>query len=314
MSLFGNGNLNGTLPISLYNLTNLTYLYIDGNNFSGNISDKIGQLTRLKHLTVYDNPLTGSLPSNLGFCEELEMLHIDNTNLIGTVPDEICMLTKINLDSVNDEEEIFKADCAHDSETGVPFITCSCCDTCCDHITHVCFANYSYSDFAPNTTTRPSQNITSNATESPIVNRTDDSRVSLFMRKFEDEVLQRDATFDDLGSDDPRNLALDWILNDDQMNLGLDSMNLNQRYVLALIAFSLDSKAWGAIEEGSVIGNSDVDGKSTWLSSIDECSWYNVSCTGGLVTGIQLGEEKNEFDSVPSPRIFSRSTDFVRVR
>jgi len=218
------------------------------------------------------------------------MLHIENTNLNGTVPDEVCMLTKIDLNSLNDEVEIFKADCAHDNETGVPFITCTCCDTCCDHITHNCFANYNYSDFATNTATRPSQNITTNETGSPIVNPTEDSRVSLFMRKFEDEVLQRDAKFNDLGSEDPRYLALDWILNNDQMNLGLDSMNLNQRYVLALIAFSLDSKAWGAIEEGSVIGNKEVDGKSTWLSSIDECSWYNVSCTGGLVTGIQLDE------------------------
>ncbi len=308
-SLFGNRHLNGTIPTSLYDLKNLTYLYLDGNKFSGNISDKIGQLTNLKHLTINDNPLTGSLPNSLGTCGELEMLHIDKTNFTGTVPNEVCMLTTINLYSLYIEDEIFKADCAHYNETGVPFITCTCCDTCCDHANHVCFANYNYSDHSQDAISTPSEstpsestpsesspsdNTTSDVIENPFVNHTEDSRVNLFMRKFEDEVLQRGAKFGDLDSEDPRKLALNWILFEDQMNLSVDSINLSQRYVLALIAFSLDSKAWGTFEASGVIRNEASGGTNNWLSSIDECLWYNVSCTGGLVTGIQLGERKHQ--------------------
>ena len=40
--------------------------------FHGSIKTNIGDLTKLTHLMIYNNPLlTGTLPSELGLCDEL---------------------------------------------------------------------------------------------------------------------------------------------------------------------------------------------------------------------------------------------------
>ncbi len=124
------------MPEGLYNLTNLVFLFLYENSFSGSISNKIGDLTALITLSFYGNPFTGTVPSSLGLCEELENLYFAGTNLHGTVPEEVCSLTMKNL--VPREYNALTADCYPDSETLVPFLECGCCDVCCDHVTHEC--------------------------------------------------------------------------------------------------------------------------------------------------------------------------------
>lgn len=113
------------------------------------------------------------------------------------------------------------------------------------------------------------------------------------------EVLQRNALFHDMDSNNPRQLALEWILNQDKMQP--DDVNLYQRYILAVVAFSLDSISW--INCGNHT-SSDNSGKeyavdscsvsgvehSVWLSGNDECTWYGVTCGEGIVLGLELSE------------------------
>ena len=107
---------------------------------------------------------------------------------------------------------------------------------------------------------------------------------------------------------DPRYLALDWILHHDELQLESDDKNLYQRYVLALLAFSLDSLAWYACGEHRTFGNvttnyknedCEVQNKGTgqieehkvWLSSTAECSWYGVICSSDdVVRGVELSK------------------------
>jgi len=107
---------------------------------------------------------------------------------------------------------------------------------------------------------------------------------------------------------DPRYLALDWILHHDELQLESDDKNLYQRYVLALLAFSLDSLAWYACGEHRTFGNvttnyknedCEVQNKGTgqieehkvWLSSTMECSWYGVICSSDdVVRGVELSK------------------------
>ena len=67
--------LDGEIPDSLYELSNLKVLYLNKNEptgFSGTISTLIGNLTKLSQLALSDNPLlTGTLPSELGLCTNL---------------------------------------------------------------------------------------------------------------------------------------------------------------------------------------------------------------------------------------------------
>lgn len=257
--LGGNAGLNGSLPSSLFELSQLQQLDLHGNMFSGTISDEIGQLSALTLLSLFNNRFSGTLPSTLGLCVDLEYLYIHNTNIGGTVPDEVCSLTEKSL-SYTEDYWAFSSDCLHGNVSTLPFIKCECCDVCCDHVSYQCVQ-----------------------LDTSILSRTNSIK-----EKLEGQVLQRNATFSGMDNDDPRYLALDWLLNTDEMNLGADANNLNQRYILALLAFSLDSQAWGA--NGNTPSSEGIAGSTyiSWLSSTDECLWYNVSCSGGEVVGLDL--------------------------
>ncbi|PKA51878.1 inactive leucine-rich repeat receptor-like protein kinase IMK2 [Apostasia shenzhenica] len=61
---------------------------------SGHISEKIGQLSALRKLSLHDNAITGQIPAALGFLPDLRGLHLFNNRLSGTVPPSIgnCLL------------------------------------------------------------------------------------------------------------------------------------------------------------------------------------------------------------------------------
>ena len=119
-------------------------------------------------------------------------------------------------------------------------------------------------------------------------------------------VLQRNATWDHMAKDDPRQLALDWILHKDKMQLERLDERLSQRYICALLAFSFDSPAWTFCGNRTIPGNAeeeydvssclvtDQSGQenyhSVWLSNTDECDWYGVTCVDDTVIGLELSE------------------------
>jgi hypothetical protein len=99
----------------------------------------------------------------------------------------------------------------------------------------------------------------------------------------EKSVLQRNAKFSTMSDDDPRILALDWILHADELKIDANDPSLKQRYTLALIAFQFDYLAWF-----NDAMNVTSDGTLDWLSSTNECEWYGLSCRDGQVTEINL--------------------------
>lgn len=142
-------------------------------------------------------------------------------------------------------------------------------------------------------------------TASPLTNR----EQAGIIEQIEAGVLQRGAVFANMTVDDPRRLALEWILHYDQQQLNSDDVNLYQRYVLALLAFSLDSLAWYYCGNHRMVNaNETVDfvqedcdvlaatgqleSHKVWLSSADECEWYGAKCSGndGVLRGLELSE------------------------
>lgn len=69
--MWGNEDLTGHIPDSLYDLTMLEDLHLFRNSFTGSISTQIGRLTKLKTLTLAENNFTGTLPTELGLCQDL---------------------------------------------------------------------------------------------------------------------------------------------------------------------------------------------------------------------------------------------------
>lgn len=142
-------------------------------------------------------------------------------------------------------------------------------------------------------------------TPSPITDR----EASGIIEQIEAGVLQRGAVFADMTLDDPRRMALEWILHYDELQLESDSVNLYQRYILALLAFSLDSLAWYYCGNHRMVTTNetldfvqeDCDVLSAtgqlvpykvWLSSTDECEWYGAKCSSadGVLRGLELSE------------------------
>ncbi|KAL7479175.1 LOW QUALITY PROTEIN: hypothetical protein ACHAW6_004918 [Cyclotella cf. meneghiniana] len=93
------------------------------------------------------------------------------------------------------------------------------------------------------------------------------TREQLVTNEIESNVLQRNVKFKELSWKDSQNLALDGLLQSDQLRQNIRVPNLNQRYILALLAF----------EFGTIFISS-----SDWLSDADECNWDGVTC---LVNG-----------------------------
>ena len=120
-------------------------------------------------------------------------------------------------------------------------------------------------------------------------------------------VLQRNTTWHQMAKDDPRQLAVDWILHTDKMQLVTLGERLSQRYILALLAFSFDSSTWAhcgnpIARDRQADGEHDTDScliaddsgyeteHSAWLSKEHECDWYRVMCVDDRVSGLDMSE------------------------
>jgi len=93
---FFNRGLTGTIPSQIGMLTQLSAVYLVGNDLTGGVPSQIGQLTAVQTMFLYDNnDLGGSLPSQLGQLTALERLLWGNSSLTGTIPTQFGLLTKL---------------------------------------------------------------------------------------------------------------------------------------------------------------------------------------------------------------------------
>lgn len=138
-------SLTGIIPRSIYTLSKLSSLR----------SSNIGQLTNLKWLWIHDNGFTGTVPVELGLLSKLEGLTLHNNNfesvleynvteygLLGMniLPDAVCNLTRYDLRYLwtDCEQNEFITAAVAAEETAVveedrfdeTMRACSCCTRC----------------------------------------------------------------------------------------------------------------------------------------------------------------------------------------
>jgi M6 family metalloprotease-like protein len=87
-----NNNLNGSLPASIGNLTDLQNLKLGNNQLSGPIPAEIGELVKLDRLLLNDNLLNGTIPAELGELTQLGQLLLNGNQLSGSIPAELGQL------------------------------------------------------------------------------------------------------------------------------------------------------------------------------------------------------------------------------
>ncbi len=95
------GNVNGTIPPELGELTALTVLDLRNNHLSGRIPPELGALTALTVLDLRNNYLTGPIPPELGALANLQGLALNNNQLTGPTPPELDYLTQLEYVSLH---------------------------------------------------------------------------------------------------------------------------------------------------------------------------------------------------------------------
>ncbi|OAY29672.1 probable LRR receptor-like serine/threonine-protein kinase At2g16250 isoform X1 [Manihot esculenta] len=87
--------IRNAIPATMGNLTNITSLYLSGNNLTGEIPSSLGQLVLLSVLDLSQNSLTGFIPESFASLGNLTRLDISSNFLAGSIPSGIGMLSKL---------------------------------------------------------------------------------------------------------------------------------------------------------------------------------------------------------------------------
>lgn len=78
--------LTGTIPESIIQLTKLQFLYLFDNQLIGKIPIQINQMTSLTELELFSNFLSGEIPNSIFELPNLQYLELSNNQLNGTIP------------------------------------------------------------------------------------------------------------------------------------------------------------------------------------------------------------------------------------
>ncbi|MEM6642365.1 MAG: FG-GAP-like repeat-containing protein, partial [Bacteroidota bacterium] len=93
-SLFLDGNqIQGEVPPEIGSLTNLEALYIQNNQFTGPFPSTFASLVNLQEFWISDNQLTGEIPTFLGDFSNLRTLNLDRNDFQGPIPTSIGLLS-----------------------------------------------------------------------------------------------------------------------------------------------------------------------------------------------------------------------------
>jgi Leucine-rich repeat (LRR) protein len=80
------GQVTGTIPDAIGQLSGLTALYLGGNGLTGTIPSSIGRMTAMTKLDLNTNKLTGAIPSALAKLTVMDTLDLVSNNLSGALP------------------------------------------------------------------------------------------------------------------------------------------------------------------------------------------------------------------------------------
>uniref|UniRef100_A0A3N7F2R1 Leucine-rich repeat-containing N-terminal plant-type domain-containing protein n=1 Tax=Populus trichocarpa TaxID=3694 RepID=A0A3N7F2R1_POPTR len=85
-----NNNFKGRLPLSVFNMTGLLYLFLDGNKLAGQVSDTFSLASSFLWFDISNNILSGMLPRGIGnsSLNSLQGIDLSRNHFEGTIPIE----------------------------------------------------------------------------------------------------------------------------------------------------------------------------------------------------------------------------------
>ncbi|GKV44957.1 hypothetical protein SLEP1_g52093 [Rubroshorea leprosula] len=88
-------NLEGSIPASIENLSQLTYLRLSSNNLSGQIPSSLANLTQLTSLYLFNNQFSGPIPASIDNLSQLSYLSLSSNNFNGQILTSLANLTQL---------------------------------------------------------------------------------------------------------------------------------------------------------------------------------------------------------------------------
>lgn len=96
-SVQGNFYLSGSIPRQLGNLSQLQVLQLGWCNLKGSIPQELSSLSQLRHLSLSHNSLVGSIPKWLGSLSQLDQLWLEGNSFTGAIPKELGSLSQLTI-------------------------------------------------------------------------------------------------------------------------------------------------------------------------------------------------------------------------
>ncbi|KAF2317389.1 hypothetical protein GH714_021596 [Hevea brasiliensis] len=93
--LFGENELNGSIPEEIGQLSSLIELFLYSNYLDGHIPVSLCNLTKMVALRLYDNQFSGTIPLKMGDLANLVELFMDSNSFEGPIPFTFGNLTKL---------------------------------------------------------------------------------------------------------------------------------------------------------------------------------------------------------------------------
>ncbi|GLT40348.1 hypothetical protein SLA2020_144900 [Shorea laevis] len=90
-----NNQFSGPILASICNLRQLTSLDLDFNNLSGQIPSSLANLTQLTYLQLSYNQFSGPIPASIGNLSQLIYLSLSSNNFNGQIPTSLANLTQL---------------------------------------------------------------------------------------------------------------------------------------------------------------------------------------------------------------------------
>ncbi|KAK2642484.1 hypothetical protein Ddye_024247 [Dipteronia dyeriana] len=101
----GSNSFSGPIPTTLGNLRNLRQLILHSNKLTRDSStQELSFLSSLTRLILSNNPLNGTLPVSIGNFSALERFLVDNCSIKGSIPNEVWSLSDLATLSLEDNE------------------------------------------------------------------------------------------------------------------------------------------------------------------------------------------------------------------
>nr|GMC73664.1 LRR receptor-like serine/threonine-protein kinase FLS2 [Ipomoea batatas] len=91
-----NNKLEGEIAQEFVHWDSLSYLHLDGNNFTGTIKDILLNIY-LVYLDISDNKFAGNIPRWMGDMIYLEQLSMSKNHLEGPIPIELCSMESLSI-------------------------------------------------------------------------------------------------------------------------------------------------------------------------------------------------------------------------